>query len=59
MELKEKRKQAGFTQMELAKAAKVSYASISRYENGTRKPRVDQAKRIAEVLNFDWTLFFK
>jgi putative transcriptional regulator len=28
-------------------------------ENGERIPSVGTAKKIAEILNFDWTLFFE
>ena len=47
------------TQQELASKSCVSRVTISRIENGKFLPSVDVAKRIAEVLGFDWTLFFK
>lgn len=48
--LKSIRKSRGMTQNELAKAAKVSFLSIHRYETGERIPDVDVAARIAAAL---------
>ena len=59
MDLKAIRKSAGLTRKQLATAANVSAMAIYRYENGMRIPEVGIAKRIAKVLKFDWTLFFK
>ena len=59
MDLKAIRKSAGLTRKELAMAAKVSPMTIYRYENWMRQPSAPVAKRIAAVLDFDWTKFFE
>lgn len=48
--IKKMRKSKGMTQIELAKAANVSFISIHRYEAGERIPNVDIAGRIAAAL---------
>ena len=53
------RKELGLRQADLADAADVSIQYIWMIENNERKPSVKVAKRIAAVLNFDWTEFFK
>lgn len=47
-----------FTQSDIAKLAGVDVTTISKIELGERRPSVEVAKKIAEVLGFDWTLFF-
>lgn len=59
IDLKSKRKQQGLTQGDLAHVAKLSASLIWKLENGERKPSVKVAKRIASILGFDWTDFFK
>lgn len=59
MDLKAKRKAKGLRQTDLAQAAQISQSLVTLIESGTRKPSVKVAKRIAEVLGFDWTEFFK
>lgn len=54
MKLKQAREQAGITMHELAKMVGVTAAAICRYENGTRSPKTEIAKRIAKVLNIAW-----
>lgn len=53
------RKAMGLHQVDLAEAAKISQAQVSKIERGEVVPSVKVAKRIAEVLGFDWTEFFK
>lgn len=53
------RKEQGLRQSDLAAAAKVTTQYIWMLENGERKPSVKVAQRIAAVLGFDWTEFFK
>lgn len=48
-----KRKEAGMTIIELAAKAGLNYNTISQYETGRHKPRVDNIQRIAEVLGCD------
>lgn len=53
------RKELGLRQADLADATEVSLQYIWMIENGERKPSVKVAKRLAAVLGFDWTEFFK
>lgn len=59
LDLKSKRNLIGLTQIELAYSAKVSPSLVRKIEYGQRRPSVAVAKRIAAVLGFDWTEFFK
>ena len=59
MDLKTRRKAAGLRQTDLAQAAGISQSLVVKIELGERKPSVKVAKRIAAVLGFDWTEFFK
>ena len=59
MNLKEKRKCIGMTQNEVAKAVGISRAFYTNIENGKKLYSVETAKKIAQVLNFDWTDFFE
>ena len=56
--LKEARKEKKLTQLELAQAVGVTEQYIYYIESGDRTPSVEIAKNIANVLGFDWTLFF-
>lgn len=51
--LKDIRKRAGLTQVELAIKLGIKQGSISNWENGTSKPDIPTAVKIAEVLNVD------
>ena len=55
-----KRKEKGMTQAETAAAAGISQSYYAEIESGARGSslRVALAKRIAQVLGFDWHLFF-
>lgn len=59
MDLKARRKAKGLRQTDLAQAAQISQSLVTLIESGIRKPSVKVAKRIAAVLGFDWTEFFK
>jgi len=55
------RKEKGLTQEEVASLTK---AGITRQyygmiENGERRPSVEIAKSVADVLDIDWTIFFE
>lgn len=52
------RKQRGMTMKQLGNQTGLSEGYISLIENMERRPSVDAAKRIAEVLGFNWTSFF-
>ena len=58
MDLVKIRQDKDFTQSQVAIKANISLSFYSQIENGVRKPSVDTAKRIASVLDFDWTKFF-
>jgi transcriptional regulator with XRE-family HTH domain len=53
------KKRAGQSQESVAAKCGISQNHLSAIENDIRRPSVDVAKRIAAVLNFDWTLFFE
>lgn len=59
MELKAIRKAKGLRQADLAQAANISQSLVVKIEQGDRKPSVKTAKKIAAVLEIDWTEFFK
>ena len=46
------------SQEDLAEEVGLTQVMVSYIENGTRRPSVETAKRIAKVLNIDWTEFF-
>lgn len=48
--IKERRKQLGYTQKELAKIINTAQTHISELENSNRQPSVDTLKRLAEAL---------
>lgn len=58
LNLKRIRLMSGMTQKELAKIAGVNQNSLTKYEAGTRTPRPETAKRIADALGFDWKKFY-
>ncbi|PFL68861.1 helix-turn-helix transcriptional regulator [Bacillus anthracis] len=55
----EKRKATNKTQKDIAYKAQISRSLYAMIENGERNPSVSVAKKIAVVLNFDWTIFFE
>ena len=59
MNLREKRKEKNMTQVDLAKAVGTNQSSITRFETGLATPKPATAKRIAAVLDFDWTEFYE
>lgn len=59
MIVKDKRKEKGMTQTELARQVDVAQSMICNIENGLRVPSVPVAKRIGAVLGFDWSLLFE
>lgn len=52
------RKARGYTQEELAKKLCVNVYTVSRFENGTKKPSLDLLVKIADILDvsLDWLL---
>ena len=55
--MREKREEAHLTQQQLATMIGISRTTITKIENGGR-PSVNTAQKIANILGFDWTLFF-
>lgn len=47
------------TQAAVAQESGIAQSTYACIEIGTRRPSVDTAKRIAEVLGFSWTKFFE
>ena len=58
-DLRNIRKQRGMTMKKLGELTGLSESYISLLENMERRPSVDAAKRIAEVLEFPWFRFFE
>ena len=56
--LKQIREAKNIEQKEIATKAKITQACYSYIENGARNPSVNLAQKIAEILDFDWTMFF-
>ena len=53
------RNQKGLTRLEVSKLTDITQQMYYYIENGERRPSPDLAQKIAKVLNFDWTKFFK
>ena len=51
--VKEYRNKLGMTQLEVAKAAKLNRATVSRIEAASYMPSIEQLQNIAEILHFD------
>lgn len=47
------------SQIEIAKECGISNQMYNFIENGQRRPSVAVAKRIANILGFEWTRFFQ
>lgn len=59
MDLKKIRQENKLTQLQLSKMCGCDRTMIGKVETGEVKPSVKLAKTIADVLNFDWTLFYE
>lgn len=53
------RLEKNMTQDDVAKSADIPRTTYSSIEQGRRRPSVENAMRIASVLDFEWTLFFE
>lgn len=56
---KQKRSELGLSQKDVAEKTNTSPTLISKYEKGLSKPRIETARRIAEVLNIDLDTLIK
>lgn len=52
------RKILNMSQEEIAERANISRQYYNSIENGKRKPSVELAKKLASILQIDWTIFF-
>lgn len=59
MNLKKLRKKLGYTQRNVADAVGIARESYTNIENRVRHPSVPVAKRLGEVLGFDWSELFE
>lgn len=53
------RKAKGLSQREVSNRVGIKQPSYCAIETGASKPKPETAKRIASVLDFDWTLFYQ
>ena len=58
LRLKEVREKQGMTQEAVADKCGISRPAYGNIENGKRRPSVDVAKTLGELLGFDWTQFY-
>lgn len=58
-DLLKQRKKHKLTQEAVAKKAKISRTHYANIENGKRRPSPEVAQSIAQILNYDWTKFYK
>ena len=56
--LKKLRHESNLTQEQLAKMVGISRTMVTEIENGNANPSVKVAKKIAAVLDFNWTRFY-
>lgn len=56
--LEHRRKDKAMTQANVADAAGISRPYYNMIENGVKRPAPDVAKRIAQVLELDWVIFY-
>lgn len=56
--LKSKRMDAGLTMKEIAESIGMTQVSYWQIEHGICKPKVNNAKKIAKLLGFDWRKFY-
>lgn len=57
--LEARRTEKGYSKAALARAVKISPPSYWQIEHGKTNPTPTTAKKIAEVLGFDWTKFYE
>lgn len=58
MTLKQFREEKGMSQTELANLVGLKQTTISQYENGSRKPDLEKAKRLSDALDISLDDFF-
>lgn len=58
IDLKKIRKEKGYTQQQLADEVGVVRTVIANIELGNAKPSIKTAKKLGQILGFDWYAFF-
>lgn len=53
------RLEKNLTQVEVAQLSNIPRTTYSSIEQGRRRPSVEKAMKIADALDFEWTLFFE
>ncbi len=56
--LKNKRTEMGLSQREVSYLCGIKQGYYSQIENGVRRPSVELAKKLSEILHFEWVEFF-
>ena len=59
MRLKEMLEERKMTIKELSQKTKINYHTLQKYHSGARNITVSNAKKIGEILKFDWWLLFE
>lgn len=57
--VREKRKEKGLTQQDVAKAIGLSRISVNKIEQGKCKPKLSNAKKLGELLGFDFVEIYR
>ena len=57
--LKEIREQKNLTMLQVSHECKIAESYYCQIENRNRNPSVETAKKIADVLGFEWTRFYE
>ncbi len=53
------RNEKKITMKQLAESIGISESFYCQIESGKRRPSVENAKKLASILGFDWTMFFE
>lgn len=53
------RNDLGMSQLDIAKELEITQQAILNWENGLRTPKPKLARKLAKILNFDWTKFYE
>lgn len=56
--LNDRRVEKGLTQEKVAQCVGIARAYYTEIENGVKTPSPSVAQKLAQVLDFDWTIFF-
>ena len=56
--LRERRVEMNLTEKQVAEAVGIKQAPYHRIESGQNNPKVENAKKIGQLLGIDWRLFY-